>query len=278
MAESKMRILAILAVRNEAQYIRRCLEHLRRNEIDVVLIDNDSSDETLKIASSFRSLGLIDIIRFPYPGFYDWVGILELKQALSQQYHYDWFLHVDADEMHFSPTVDQTLRTAILEVDKLGYSAIDFNEFVFVPIDPEEDYSYRNYDEEMRYYYYFCRPGQHRINAWKKNAEIDLVSSGGHDARFPRRRLYPKKFTMKHFIFLSHDHAQRKYSTRVFSAYEVNSLGWHKQRVIAAERSIPLVNKSALQFLDAGATMPKAIDPMSEHLIFSASEQKKDRK
>ena len=47
-----MNVCAIIAVRNEARHLPILLEYLARSNVDVVIVDNESSDESVDIASS----------------------------------------------------------------------------------------------------------------------------------------------------------------------------------------------------------------------------------
>lgn len=50
----KFRIVALLAIRNEALYLEKCLDHLYQQGIEVCIIDNGSTDNSLEIAKSFK--------------------------------------------------------------------------------------------------------------------------------------------------------------------------------------------------------------------------------
>ncbi len=63
-----MRIIAILASYNERRFIRACLEHYLQQDIEVYLLDNDSTDETIDIASEYLGRNLIQIERTPRQG------------------------------------------------------------------------------------------------------------------------------------------------------------------------------------------------------------------
>jgi glycosyltransferase involved in cell wall biosynthesis len=228
-----MRIVALLTVRNEALYMQRCLEHLRDQGIEACVIDNDSTDDTRAIAEAFIGNGVLRIERAPYPGHMDWVGILNQKQRLAVELDADWFLHHDADEIREAPQPYRSLRDGIEHVDALGYNAINFDEFVFVPHDLTTSFDGGDYVREMRYYYHFAPRAEHRVNAWKKQSGgVDLVSSAGHRAEFAGRNLFPRNFILRHYIVLSAHHANRKYGVeRVYSQRETDERGWRPARL-----------------------------------------------
>ncbi|SMP50639.1 ABC-type polysaccharide/polyol phosphate transport system, ATPase component [Desulfonatronum zhilinae] len=233
------RVIALLGVRNEAVYMERCLRHLYEQGVQTVIIDNDSTDETTNIARQWLGRGVIGIERFPYPGFYDWRGILEFKAELAASLDADWFIHHDADEVRQSRRPDETLVQALKRLDKAGYTAVDFDEFVFLPLDKtgqplETPPKETDYVTGFPLAYYFAPGPRHRINAWKKIDErVDLASHGGHRVAFPGLRLAPEKLILRHYPCLGVRHLVEKYGKqRIYSTEEVRELGWHGRRAV----------------------------------------------
>jgi hypothetical protein len=111
-----------------------------------------------------------------------------------------------------------------------GYNAVDHTVLEFPPVDndfpPGADFE--------RYFSYFSPTAtvadRTQIKAWKAR-EVDLRSSGGHEAAFPGRRIHPLNFLLKHYPIRSQAHGERK----VLSARkpritpEERRLGWHTQ-------------------------------------------------
>src|SRR5688500_11424 len=161
-----MRIVAILAARNESLYIRRCLQSLIANGLEVYVIDNDSEDGTAGIAREFIGKGVIDVERHPYLGSFDFVRMLEHKTAICGRIDADWFMHCDADEIRQAPAPYANLAEAVADVDRQGYNAINFDEFVFLPTAEHEHYENTDYVAEMRNYYFFDPKPLHRVNLW----------------------------------------------------------------------------------------------------------------
>ena len=230
-AGPSLRIVALLAVRNEAAYMERCLAHLVQQGIEVLVIDNDSTDSTAEIARRWEGRGVIGVERHPYPGHYDWQGLLRRKAELAQGIDADWFIHHDADEIRQSARSGESLAAAITRLDAAGFNAIDFDEFVFLPPDAEIREN-RDYVAEFRHAYFFAPRPLHRVNAWKKTPEpVNLVAHGGHQAEFPGRQVSPEHLILRHYPFLNQRHLIEKYTQeRVYSDYEVNVLGWHGKR------------------------------------------------
>lgn len=83
-----MKISAIILTRNEEVKLSNCLQHL--NFVDqIIIIDNGSSDKTLKIAREFAAL----IFHFQGTDF------AKARSIGAQKAIGDWLLYIDADEI-----------------------------------------------------------------------------------------------------------------------------------------------------------------------------------
>jgi len=215
-----MRVVAILAAYNEERFIAGCLEHLFGQGVEAYLIDNCSTDRTVEIAKRYIGRGLIGIETFPRDeGVYKWRSILERKEQLAATLEADWIMHADPDEIRVPPRSDRTLAQAFEEVDEQGYNAINFLEFAFVPVKEAPDHDHPRFQQTMRWYYPFQRRFPSRVNAWKRQPEkVELAPSGGHRVKFEDLLVYPESFKMRHYLFLSIEHAVRKYGKRKFDA------------------------------------------------------------
>jgi len=233
-----MKLTAILAVRNEAAYIGRCCEHLAQHGATFVIIDNESTDETVSIARTFRNRGLVDIVAHPYPGYYDWTGLLRQKEHIARTLDSDWFLHVDADEIPEPPERGDTLREWVARVDAQDYNVINFDEFVFLPSADDEFTRGQDYVAGMTRYYFFEPQPLRKMIGWKKNTAINLSASGGHLASFPDQLLYPRNFVVRHYIGLSRRHLVDKYVRQRRYAEVELARGWHAARSQLTENNI----------------------------------------
>ncbi len=228
-SHGRFRVVALLTARNEELYLDRCIRHLISQEVHVCIIDNDSTDRTVEIARSFLGKGVIAVEGYPYPGFFDLRGILKNEEKLSYEMDADWFMHYDADEIREAPRQYNTLKEAIYDVDRAGFNAINFEEFVFVPTDENESFENKDYVKEMKYYYFFQPVPNREIKAWKKTKPINLADSGGHSVAFANRRIFHQNFVLRHYLTLSKKHLVAKYVGRIFSPEELRD-GWHRKR------------------------------------------------
>lgn len=265
-----MRVVAILAVYNEQRFIRACIENLLRQGVEVYLIDNSSSDGTIEIAETYLNRGLIGIENFPREGVYAWRSLLARKEQVAASIHADWYLHVDADEIRLPPRSDITLAHALEQADHQGYNAVNFMEYTFVPTQESPDHDHPDFQETMRWYYPFLPEFPHRLNAWKRQkTPVELAWSGGHRVRFPGLRMYPVSFPMRHYLFLSIEHAIRKFVRREYDPVEVKA-GWHGWRARLTPEKIQLPSQSELRLYISDDELDSS-NPRTQHYLADAA-------
>jgi glycosyltransferase involved in cell wall biosynthesis len=85
---------------NEAANIRACLQSVQWAD-EVVIVDAESTDETLKICGEYTENVYIR----------KWPGYAEQKKYALQQCSYDWILNIDADER-----ISPELREEIVQI------------------------------------------------------------------------------------------------------------------------------------------------------------------
>jgi glycosyltransferase involved in cell wall biosynthesis len=212
-----MRVIALLATYNEERFIVASLENLTKQGVDIYLLDNESTDDTVAYARRYLGRGLIGIETLPRGGYFALSKQLRRKEELAASLDADWFIHVDADEIHVPPHSSQTLNQALQAVEREGFNAVNFLEFTFIPTRECPDHDRPDYLKTMRWYYPFLPAFPHALRAWKRqNEPVELFWSGGHKVRFPGLRMYPESFRMRHYFFLSLQHALRKWGNRGF--------------------------------------------------------------
>jgi glycosyltransferase involved in cell wall biosynthesis len=231
-----VKILAIACVRNEEIHIKNLVGGLIDEGLEVMLIDNGSTDRTVAVARQFLGRGLLDIQPLRWAGVFSLNDQLEAKRAIAERSDHDWIVHVDADEWLSAPTAGRTLHDAIAEVDKAGYNCINFNEFVFVPR-PSEDLYVENYRSASRRYYLLRVTYPALLRAWKHKTGLDNRALAGHLLTGSDLRVFPQDFIMRHYIFLSREHAHQKYLNRRFASSEI-TLGWHIDKIAANSENL----------------------------------------
>jgi Glycosyl transferase family 2 len=230
-------VVAIIAAFNEADIVEQVVRDLIAQGVDVYFLDDGSTDATVSLIEPYLDRGVLAIDRMaPAPGAagapqFEWERILRRKAELAAGLDADWFIHHDADELRESPWRELSLREAIRRVDALGYNAIDFASLDFRPVAD----TFRAGDDPRAAFEYYSVHAPHdrvQIRCWKRGeAPVDLASSGGHEAVFPGRRVFPVRFILRHYPIRSQEHGERKVfeeRQRRYAAAE-RARGWHVQ-------------------------------------------------
>lgn len=258
-----MKIFALITVKNEERFIAKCLDHLIKQGVEVVLTDNGSTDQTVPIARGFLGHGLFKIINLPFVGHFDLRQQLTHKETLCLEFEADWFMHVDADEFHEPLDKNLSLSQFIEQIDQQGYNAINFLEYTFIPTSEYPDHDHACFQKTMRWYYPFLPSFPHRVNAWKSNPKVDLVSSGGHIAHFEDMKLFPSSQVMRHYLCLSKKHAENKFN-RPYSSGEI-AKGWHGWRPHVKSEKIFFPSITELRFWERDTDPLDPTNPKKEH-------------
>jgi glycosyl transferase family 2 len=226
------RVTAIVAAYNEADVIGQVVGDLAGQGVSVYLLDDGSTDGTAEAAAAWLGRGLLHVERLPEtPGPFRWECILRRKEALARQLDADWFLHHDADEFRESPWPHLRLDAAIGAVEAAGYNAIDFELLNFWPthdrFQPGDDVraAFTHYEGAQPW-------DKVQVRCWKKTeGPVDLVSSGGHEAVFEGRRVFPLRFLLRHYPVRGQAHGERKvfHERRERFAEAERQRGWHRQ-------------------------------------------------
>jgi glycosyltransferase involved in cell wall biosynthesis len=232
-------IIALISAHNEEDTIYHVIGDLIKQGIQVYLIDHCSTDNTVQEASKWRAKGLLHIERFPedagYPQenktSYIWRDLLRRKEELALSLDADWFIHHDADEFRESPWPDLTLYEAIKTVHDLGYNAVDFKILNFRPTN-NSFVAGSDVREFLKYFEWGEESNVIQTKAWKKQSgRIDLVSTGGHEAKFEGRQVFPVQFVLRHYPVRSQSHGEKKVFKERQQRYDKGELkdGWHVQ-------------------------------------------------
>lgn len=226
MPDSTFSVTAIVAIRNGAYYFNRLCKHCRDNGIALAVIDNESEDNLQELIDKNLDV-VVRSSSLTYDGVFDLTRQLRAKQALAESLNANWIIHLDVDELLFSDIPGENLLDAFRRVDAQGHDAINFDEFVFLPVDRFKDYDSDNF-HEMRWYYFF-EPRQSRlIRAFRSDLRI-RIESGGHDVE-GAEKIYPQNMIMRHYMFKNKSHVKLKYKLRQYSEGDVRNK-FHGNRI-----------------------------------------------
>ncbi len=257
-----MKIVALITIRNEFHYIKYLLKYLRNQEIDVVIIDNDSSDIDLVQSECKKLDNIIDIIHQPFEGEFSLKKQLLIKEEIAEDIGADWVIHHDADEIFQTLSPLESLKSMIIRVNNLGYNVINFDEFVFIPESDTVDYCDTNYISSMKYYYYFSPEEQRLMRAYKRNIKVSNIESGGHKLKGENLNIYSCSMILRHYISLSREMLVEKYKNRKFSKEEIDR-GWHANRMKIDWDKVKMPQINMLNHLDRNGISKSR--PYSKH-------------
>ena len=268
-------VIAILNTYNEEKLIRVCLEHLRKQGLDFIIIDNESTDRTIEIAKEFEGKGLIAVETIHRDNNFSLIPLLIRKEELASELCADWFMHVDCDEFRFPPAPYKTLKEAFVAVDFQGFNAVEFMEYTFVATKEHPEHDPETFLNSMQWYYSFQPFRPHRINAWKRCKEpVELKSFGGHQVNFPGRKVCPEYFILKHYTYLNRKSAIEKFVNTVFDPSEDDMHGF---RHGLCENDIILPSENQLRKFISNDKLD-ASNPRTERYIAEAWHRRQEAK
>jgi hypothetical protein len=264
--DSLFKVIAIISAFNEGDIISPVIRHLTENGIDVYLLDNHSTDDTVSQAAQWLGKGLMHIEIFPQSSEeadkFQWAAILRRKEELAGTLQANWFIHHDADEIRESPWPGLNLKQAIQWVDTFGYNCIDFQVLNFVPVDD----GFRSGADPKTYFKFYedaLEVDRVQRKAWKTtSAPVSLVTSAGHEAQFQDRRVFPIQFLLRHYPIRGQTHGTKK----VFRERKVRFLttersqGWHVQYD-------PILDESHSFLKDPSSLVPFDLDRVQLELM-----------
>ena len=93
------KISVTILTKNSSKYIKECLQALEKFN-EVIVLDNGSTDETMKIAKTFKNVKIYEN---------EFIGFGPLKNLAILYTTNDWVLSVDSDEIFSSELVDEII-------------------------------------------------------------------------------------------------------------------------------------------------------------------------
>lgn len=154
---------------------------------------------------------------------------LREKEALLKDIDSEWIFHLDIDEVPHSRRRGESLLEAINRLGFTGANVLNFDEFVFLPVD--HDYSKHSGAFQPMKYYYFHQPRPNRLNRiFRRELGFVTLKTGGHTAEGDGLRIASEPLVLRHYPFVSQNHALEKYARRKFDQNEI-ARGWHSNRI-----------------------------------------------
>ena len=111
------KISVTILTKNSQKYLVQCLDALKKFD-EVLILDNGSDDETLKIASSYAN---VMILEHPF------IGFGPMKNLAAGKARNDWIFSVDSDEVASGELIewirklDYTLINRVYTIDRINH-------------------------------------------------------------------------------------------------------------------------------------------------------------
>lgn len=233
-------VLAVVTTFNEADLVEGLLDRLVADGMRVHVIDNWSTDGTpeLVAARAAANGGRITHERFPsaHPSpYFELETLLRRVEDVAEASGADWVVHHDADEIREAPWPGTGLRDALYALDRWGFTCADHTVANFVATDD----TWQAGGDLRGHFTHLAlgdAPGHFlQEKAWRRPAatgaggHVEIASSGGHEARFAGKRVFPYKLLTRHYPIRSQAHGERKILAERrarFSPAE-RRRGWH---------------------------------------------------
>lgn len=226
------KVCAIMSVYNEEDIVYETVTKLINGGVSVFVINNGSTDQTIEKIKCLVGKGVIDILNFETKEdgkrVFKLSSILEQVELIAKKLQYDWFLHVDADEIRYSPWLNYSLNEGIERVDFEGFNLINFKLYNFRTT---TDYEFsQDYENSMQFFTESDKHSNIQIKGWKKNNEVSLSKYGGHIVQRDNPQLYPLQFIHKHYPIRGINHGFKKLNFERLGSYSQEEIkrGWHK--------------------------------------------------
>lgn len=223
-----MKIVGMIPVYNESDIIESNIEHLVSQGIDLVILDNASTDGSYEICSRYVGKGVISLEKLETER-YELGLLLERIYRMALAHKPDWVLLSDADTFLESPYCKLTLKGAIESDDHNGHNLIRFNNFEFWPTERDRNSSESDVRKRIRYYTW---NDDLQFRCWKVYPDTEVVPGGGHYPKFQNNvkiALCPTKYALRHYRVRSYQHGLRKIFDERLPRYSKmeRSKGWH---------------------------------------------------
>ena len=139
-------LITIVTAKNDAKILKYLIPAWINDGLNIILIDQNSMDETVKFASRFLQKGIIEIHSFRKTNAQTKLQIESLKLMLRERYCNSAFVEMKATQWIRSSTKKKTLSELVISKLKTGQLKLSTDVFVFPEVDTTQKW--------MHYYYH----------------------------------------------------------------------------------------------------------------------------
>ncbi|HUT06975.1 MAG TPA: glycosyltransferase family 2 protein [Nitrosopumilaceae archaeon] len=211
-----MKIIGMIPVYNDEDIIEEIIQHHIAEGLDLVILDNGSSDQTLEMCKKYVGNGVLQVDQYLTNSYVsEWDTLLRMLYDMALVHSPDWVIRNDSDEFLESGVSNLTLKEAIEKADSEEFNLIQFDRFDFFMTD-KDNVDEKSIRKKMPYYTYH---GDFLYRAWKYSPGIRISQPAvGHYPIFPENlkyKIYPKKFVMRHYPYRNKEQARQKIRGRI---------------------------------------------------------------
>jgi len=222
-----MKIVGMLPVYNEIDIVEEVIQHLLSQGLDLVVLDNGSTDGSFEICKKFAEKRLITLNQVKTSKF-DFPLILRILYDMALTRNPDWLIRSDQDEILESGTPKLTLKEAIEQEDEKDCNLIQFDVFEFFATN-NDNLSAKSIKDKFRYYSW---QHDYAYRAWKHIPGVRVENAAGHMPIFPEGypyRMSEKKFVLRHYRFRNKEQAIRNNEERLMRTKDIpeRKIGWY---------------------------------------------------
>ena len=116
-------ITVTILTKNSQKYLSRCLDALKEFD-EVLILDNGSDDETLKIAENYANVTILE---------HSFIGFGPMKNMAVEKARNDWIFSVDSDEVASKELIDAIRETDPAYINRV-YTVNRINHYNGKPI------------------------------------------------------------------------------------------------------------------------------------------------
>ncbi|KQC07985.1 MAG: hypothetical protein APR54_00550 [Candidatus Cloacimonas sp. SDB] len=241
-------IIGFMYVFNERDIIEELIQHMRRMEVPLVVIDNGSDDGTEKILEEYLGKGILEIRQIKTSHFE--IGLLlNHVEDYIKRWNPKWVCLLDADEFLEPPYQGISLKDAVAYEDSLGYNLIQFDHFEFWPTEKDPDPRTEDITNQIQFYSW---NDDYQFKCFKNVPGTNLAETGSHLPIFPyntRVSLSPTKYIMRHYGIRSREHGIKKaFAERLdrYTSHEKKKWGLKKYEKFSHDGASFIIESSKL--------------------------------
>ncbi|PIU40427.1 MAG: hypothetical protein COT00_01755, partial [Candidatus Omnitrophica bacterium CG07_land_8_20_14_0_80_50_8] len=210
--------VGILFCYNEEHLLIETIKHYLDQGIDLVIVDNDSTDSSIDIVEMYRGRTevypgrIIDVIHVKTDG-YEWIKIIKIACDYMHEKlrHYCWIMLIDADAFYYSPIKKMPLLKFLTLVRRLGFNVIQGRLYDFYPTE-KDDPAVSSPLERLKYCSY--QPewfNRHQERIFMYHPTVNFYASAGHQCLREGKKVCDiAEFIYKHYPWVSYEHGLKK--------------------------------------------------------------------